>query len=235
MYRPLIFILLFGLSSSAFAQDWDFGTWHRVKASGGLTKKLSLSIEQQLRMHENSTRVDQTFTELGLGYDLPKGFALNAAYRFSWSHGSDGAFSNRHRYNIDINYGKKFWLLKAKARARFQHRPSAYLVNERLEPQESPVFVRLKLALDFTPIKKWTPGIAFESFFRVASAVDDGATKFRYRAYLNYDLPKRQELGLFYMIETDYSGTTPEFASVLGINFSYEWKRPKKKKKKDKK
>jgi hypothetical protein len=53
--------------------------------------------------------------------------------------------------------------------------------------------------------------------------------------FLDYDLPKRQELGLFYMIQTDFSGNAPEFVSSVGISYSYEWKRPKKKKKKKKK
>ncbi|MFT4543595.1 MAG: hypothetical protein ACI9CU_000422 [Polaribacter sp.] len=234
MRSLFLFVSLITFSSAVTGQGWDFGTWHKVNVGGELTKKLSLSVEQQVRLNENSSRLDQAFTELGLGYDLPKGFALNGAYRFSWSQNEDGSFFNRHRYNIDVNYGKKFWVLKAKVRARFQHRPSRYLINERLNPEESPVFVRLKLAIEFAKLKKWTPGIAFESFFRVNSPTENRATKFRYRAYLNYDLPKRQELGLFYMLETDYSGSSSEFASVLGISYSYEWKRPKKRKKKKK-
>ena len=81
-----------------------------VSRSGSwqLDQKFSMSVEQQVRLFDNSTRLDQTFTELGLGYDLPKGFGLNLAYRFSWSPDQDGSFSNRHRYNVDITYGKKF-------------------------------------------------------------------------------------------------------------------------------
>ena len=233
-HRFLATILILGFSLSANAQDWDFFTWHRLQASGDLTKEISLSIEQQVRLNENSTGLDQTFTELGLGYDLPKGFSLSGAYRFSWAPNEDGSFKNRHRYNVDLNYGKKIWLLKPKVRARFQHRPSTYLINDRLEPEQSPMTIRVKVSIDYTKLKKWTPGIAFEAFFNINNPVENGAYKFRYRAYLNYDLPKRQELGLFYMLETDYSNSTPFFSSVLGINYAYEWKRPKKKKKKKK-
>lgn len=235
MYRILTLVIVLGLATAASAQEWDFLSWHKVAVGGDLTKKISLSVEQQLRLNENSLRVDQTFTEVALGYDLPKGFSLTGAYRFSWSQDETGSFFNRHRYNIDLNYGKKFWVLKAKVRARFQHRPSTYTINERLEPEESPVFVRLKLAIDFAKLKKWTPGIAFESFFRINSPLENGANKFRYRAYLERDLPRRQGLGMFYMLETDYSSITPAFVSVIGVNYTYEWKRPKKKKKKKEK
>ncbi|MFT5310599.1 MAG: hypothetical protein ACI9LA_000920, partial [Bacteroidia bacterium] len=102
MRSLFLFVSLITFSSAVTGQGWDFGTWHKVNVGGELTKKLSLSVEQQVRLNENSSRLDQAFTELGLGYDLPKGFALNGAYRFSWSQNEDGSFFNRHRYNIDV-------------------------------------------------------------------------------------------------------------------------------------
>lgn len=230
-FRKLIVAVFVLGSFSGFAQEWDFLTWHKVQISGNLTKQLKLSVEQQLRLDNNSSYIDETFTQLGLGYDLPKGFGLEAAYRFSWAQQTDGSFENRHRYNIDLDYGRDIWNLKAKLRARFQHRPSAYLFNERLKPEDSPVFVRLKLSISYTKLKDWTPGIEFETFVRTDNPNDAGINRFRYRVFLDYDLPKRQELGLFYMFQTDYSGKTPQFVSVVGVSYAYEWKRPKKKKK----
>lgn len=228
-----LLILVLG-HSIGMAQVWDFSTWHRVKVGGDLNKKLSLSVEQQLRLFDNSRKIDDSFTELGLNYDLPKGFEVGGAYRLTWFDSKNG-FSNSHRYNIDIAYGKKFWKLKADVRARFQHRPSTTLLNERLQPDDSPMLVRLKFSVAYNKLKKWKPGLEFETFIRVDSPTENGAHRFRYRAFLDYDLPKRQTLGLFYMLQTDYSSNTPEFTSVVGVNFSYEWKLPKKKKKKDKK
>ncbi len=230
--KSILTTLLVALSLLGQAQEWDFLSWYRLKAGGDLTKKISMSVEQQVRLHENSTRVEQTFTEIGLVYDLPKGFELAAAYRFSWVQNTDQSYKNRHRYNIDLGYGKKFWKLKADFRARFQHRPSTYLINERLEPEASPMVVRLKWSVSYTKLKKWVPGLAFEAFIRLEDPELRGVNKFRYKASLARDLPKRMEVGMFYMLETEYSGDTPSFVSVVGINFSYDWKRPKKKKKK---
>ncbi len=215
-------------------QNWDFNTWYRVKAYGNLTKDLSLSVEQQVRLFDNSLKLNQTFTEIGLGYDLPKGFDIALAYRFSWSPNQDGSFSNKHRYNVDVSFSEKFWKLRGKIRARVQHRPSSSFFNERLKPEDSPVYVRLKGSINYRKLGDWTPGIAFEVFFRVEDPNQMGANKFRYRVFLDYDLPKRNELGLFYMLETDYSGRTPEYFSIVGLSYAYEWKRPKKKKKKKK-
>jgi len=224
--------LLIAVSAGATqAQEWDFLSWHRVKVGGELTKKLGLSVEQQLRLANNSSSIEQTFTELGLEYDLPKGFEVSAAYRLSWSPERDGSYSDGHRYNIDVSYGKDVWKLKAKLRARFQHRPSAYVFNDRLEPDDSPMHVRLKLDISYRDLKDWTPGVEFEVYFRTDNPLDNGIGKLRYRAFLNYDLPKRQELEMFYMLETDHTGSEPQFASILGVNYSFEWKRPKKKKK----
>ncbi len=234
--RFLATLLIALFAVSAQGQEWDFLTWHRVKVGGPLTKKFGLSVEQQLRLANNSSSIEQTFTELGLEYDLPKGFEVSAAYRLSWSPERDGSYSSGHRYNIDLSYSKKIWKLKAKLRARFQHRPSPYEFNERLEPDDSPMYVRMKLDVSYRKLKDWTPGLEFEVYFRTDNPNENGIGKLRYRAFLDYDLPKRQELGLFYMLETDHTGDVPQFASIVGVNYSFEWKRPKKKKKnKDKK
>jgi len=99
-----------------------------------------------------------------------------------------------------------------------------------LEPDDSPALARIKLSVNYRKLKKWTPGVEFEAFLRLDSRMENGVTRFRYRAFLDYDLPKRQELGLFYMLQTDFSGNAPAFVSVIGVSFSYEWKRPKNKK-----
>ena len=229
--RAVVLVLALCLSTGAVAQVWDFGTWHALKVGGELTKDLSLSVEQQLRLDENSTRINETFTELGLGYDLPKGFDISAAYRLAWSPERDGAYSAQHRYNIDLGFSENLWKFKIKARGRFQHRPSQSLLNERLEPDDSPIYVRIKLGIEYRKLKDWTPGFEFETFVRTDIPSEAGARRFRYRVFLDYDLPKRQELGIFYMLQTDHEGRIPEFTSTVGLSFSYDWKRPKKKKK----
>ncbi len=222
--------MLMGISATA--QDWDFSTWTRLKAKGELIKKFELSIEQQLRLHENSTALNETFTELGVAYDLPKGFGISAAYRLGFEPLEEGGVENQHRYNVDLTYGKKFWKLRAKIRARFQHSPNASNFNERLKPDDDPIHVRLKVSLSYNDLKRLTPGIAYEVYFLTNDPIESGANKFRYRAFLNYKISKRHEVGGFYMLQTAYTSATPQFDSVLGINYSYTWKRPKKKKKK---
>ncbi len=85
-----IFVLI--LSVPAMAQTWDFLTCHRLKASGEIATKFSLSSEQQIRLEDNSTRVDETYTRVGVGYDLPKGLSLLADDRCAWAQNTDGSF-----------------------------------------------------------------------------------------------------------------------------------------------
>jgi len=215
------------------AQQWDFISWHRIEAKGDLTKDLKASVQQQIRLNRNSTYFDETFTELGLGYDLPKGFEVEGAYRLSWNQNENGSFSTGHRYNLDVGYSEKFWKLKADLRGRFQHAPSIYFFNDRLEPDDSPMFVRLKFSLAYRKLDKLTPGVEFETFIRLEDPRYAGINKYRYRVFLEFNLPKRQEFEVFYMIQTDYSNTFPEYQNVVGLKYAYEWKRPKRKKKKD--
>lgn len=230
----VLHILLMLVSSISMAQVWDFNTWHDIKFGGDLTKNLSASIDQQLRLEENSTRVDQTFTELGLKYDLPKGFKAAVAYRLSWVADRDMCFESRHRYIVDLGYGRKVWRLRPELRARFQHRPSVSAFSESAKPEESSILVRLKFGVSYAGLKDWKPGVEFEAFIRTNHPLMNGFIAYRYRASLQYGLPKRQAISVFYLLETDYSRITPQFTSILGIDYSYEWKLPKKKKKKNK-
>lgn len=216
----------------AQAQQWDFTTWHRVELKGELIKDLKASVQQQLRLERNATYVDETFTEVGLGYDLPKGFEIEGAYRLSWNQEDNGTFSPEHRYNVDLGYKRNIWKLESALRARFQHTPSPYAFNERFKPDDSPIFVRIKFSLQYRKLKKITPGVEFETFVRVENPNEAGAHRFRYRVFVELDLPDRQEFEVFYMVQTDYSDDMPEFTSVIGLKYAYEWKRPKKKKKK---
>jgi len=223
------FVLL--LHSSVFGQVWDFATWQGAKVSGEVMKKLSISVEEQLRLENNSSYIDEVFTEVGVGYDLPKGFGISAAYRFSLQPRMTGELRTGHRYNLDVSYSKKFWKLRGKLKARYQHRPSPYLTNDRLEPESGPVIIRLKCSIEYADLKKWTPGIEFEAFALTNDPFGSGFNRYRYRIFLERDLPKRQDLAIFYILQTDYSREQPMFTSIVGLNYSYEWKRPKRKKK----
>lgn len=225
----LLLVFSFGCCFGSVAQEWDLTSWTKVRAKGDLTKKLGLSIEQQVRLRDNSSSLDQTFTEIGLSYDLPKGFGLTAEYRLGFEPISGGGMSSKHRYNLDLTYSKKFWKLRAKVRARFQHAPNASLYNERLKPDGDPMNVRLKISLSYNDLKRWTPGIAYEVYFLTNDPEKNGANKFRYRVFLDHKISKRHGIGAFYMVQTAYAGRTPQFDSVVGLNYTYTWKRPKKK------
>lgn len=235
--KSTLTLFLWGLWLAANAQVWDFATWSKVKAGGELVKKLELSVEQQVRLDENSTRVKESFTEVGIKYDLPKGFDVAAAYRLGFEPEQAGGLETVHRYNIDLSYSEKLWKIKAKLRSRFQHSPNASLFNERLEPNEDPIIVRFKLSVSYDDIKKWTPGLEYEVFVNTKALEGNLVNKFRYRAFLEYKISKRHEVGAFYMLQTAYGNGLPNFDSILGINYAYSWKRPKwgKKKKKGKK
>jgi len=237
MMRKMVklFLLLFLTVCNcltAVGQQWDFISWTGIQAKGKLTKKLGLAIEQQLRLKENSTTVDKTFTELGLSYDLPKGFGITAEYRLSHEPQKEGEMRAASRYNFDLTYSKKFLKLRAKVRARFQHAPNATGSNERVAFNEDPLNLRLKISLSYNGIKRFTPGLAYEVFLLANNAARSGFNKFRYRAFINYKLNKRHGLGAFYMVQTVYSGAFPRFDSVLAVNYTYTWKRPKKRNKK---
>jgi len=93
--------------------------------------------------------------------------------------------------------------------------------------------VRVKMGVEYRHLKKVTPGVEVELFVRTDLPSENGLYRFRYKAFIDLDLPKRQSMDLFYMFQTDYSGKFPEYASIVGISYAYQWKRPKRKAKQE--
>ena len=62
------------ISSVAFAQtNTDFETWSSINVEVKLHKKLNLELEEQLRLKENSSEIDQYFTQIGLSLPISEG------------------------------------------------------------------------------------------------------------------------------------------------------------------
>ena len=82
--RALIFL---AITSFSFAQDSttvsDYESWVNASVEKSfLKKKLKLGLTQEFRLDDNSTRLDNFFTELEGSYSFYKGFSVGLAYRY---------------------------------------------------------------------------------------------------------------------------------------------------------
>lgn len=127
MIKLLTFIcLLFSLvGMNSFAQDIkktrDMGFWVSSTIEVNLTKRYKLSFSQDLRLFENSKKLEKYISDLGIDYKINKEFSLGANGRFFLNRKNDNTLSQDYRYNLDFKFKKKFKKkFKFKYRLRFQ-------------------------------------------------------------------------------------------------------------------
>lgn len=216
----------------------DFETWSGIKLEKSfLEKKLKLDLNQEFRFDDNSTHLDQYFTELGAQYKLPLGFSIDANYRFIRNNRNSG-YRNEGRYNFDLGYKHKFERFKFSTRFRFQ---SKNVLGTTKEEGDFPVNkMRLKI-LGAYNIKKWPldPYFSIEVFHASTtnriSYVDgiyesesiSGFEKMRYTFGTNYKLNKKIELGGFFRMENEFISyplfyNTPATYYIAGFDLTFK-------------
>ena len=227
-----IYILLFSLiiAATLFAQDEgiveydtivvsDLESWHKVQFEYKFNKKLKLKISEQVRLEENSLKLERFFTQVQLKYKFEKGFAINAGYRFITEQKSSG-LSNGHRWNIDGLYSKKLNRFKVAARIRMQTKiefPKADNAREN--------YLRFKLKLDYN-IKNWKldPYFSNEIFRHTNNVYKKIWDKYRFTVGTNNNFNKQHSLSIFYGAELDLNITYPQTTYLVGLGYKFTLK-----------
>ena len=95
------------ISLVTLAQDGTYHTirdleaWTAAEVSYKPSKKIKLSLQQQLRLKDDASNVDQYFTQFDLRYKLAKGLYLTPAVRFIRENDDEGKIHTSK--NISIN------------------------------------------------------------------------------------------------------------------------------------
>src|SRR6185503_12138098 len=98
----------------------DAGMWNTFSLQKSLNKKLYLTLDQEMRLRENYSRLNLFYTNLGVGFKLNKNFKAELTYRFIQKYQIDNSFSLRHRIMLDLSYKKKFSKIIFSNRLRYQ-------------------------------------------------------------------------------------------------------------------
>ena len=235
-------ILLFTIISSfAYGQDStavsDFELWSGLSVKKSfLDKKLDLELTQEFRFDDNSTRLDNFFTELGGSYEIIKGLSAGVGYRFIRNVKNSGSI-NENRFNIDVQYKHKVDRLKLDYRFRYQNRRELGVSREDGNYPTSKYRLRLKANYN---IKNWKldPYISAEGFYALETnsfnyvesitETEDvsGFEKLRFTLGTKYQLKKWLSIGAYYRIEREFKSyplvyNTPGTFYIAGANLKF--------------
>jgi len=223
----LIVCVFTGLAN---AQTKDAQLWSGVGVSKKLTRDITGSLDQHVRLSQNISFPKSIFTEARLSYRINKFFKYTAGYRFINRGQIDGGFAVGNRFSGDL-------------RIRWKKKPIVLTYRNRMQQEtrstESGIkqinYNRNKLGLALDLDKKFVPFVSFEMYYHVNK---EEFNKNRYTAGVEFNLKNRNELSIWYRFQQEYNRKNPGMDYIIGIGFSHDlkgtlFKREKKEKKQE--
>lgn len=227
---------------SSFGQDstvvQDYETWSGLTLRKSfLEKKLNLALTQEFRFDDNSTHLDQYFTELGIEYKLRKGLSLGFGYRFIRNNKNSG-YHNEQRIFADLEYAHKLDRFRLSYRFRFQNHDELGVSKDEGDDITQKYRLRIKVGYNIRNFKL-TPYVSAEGFLanenRGLNYIETitkrvkytGLEKLRYTVGLDYPIRKFFEIGAYYRIEQGLksypaSCNTPTLFYIGGLNLTFK-------------
>lgn len=235
------FLVAIFVLSSAFshAQDQDAIAWTGVGISLPITKKFELSGETQIRLDNNMSRLQNVYGEVGGDYELFKDVKAGMVYRYARKNSGD-FFWNENRLTTYISY--KLDLIKGldlRLKTRHQFSFDRFSVVNNIDPLRKHIWrTSIKLDYQHDSLKLLNPFVSAEVFHSLSpkSETNDFLDTYRLRIGLNFDLPDRHSLKVFYMYEHENRAVDNNL-HIYCIQWDYEikslWKWKKNKEKDD--
>ncbi|PCJ64799.1 MAG: hypothetical protein COA58_11020 [Bacteroidetes bacterium] len=207
----------------------DFETWTSATFNYKVNKKIKLSLNEQLRLKDNSSTVDAYFTQLSLKYNFTKKLSLGIGARYIRDNDDKGkiqGYENHLRWQADLEYKHKISRFTMKYRTRYQNKDELGITTDSAKTN-----FRLKLASTYN-IKNWKfdPTVSTEIFNGLSN--DEGLNKIRFTLGTKYRTKHVGDFGLFYRMEKGLIGDSPKTTNIIGFKYDYTFKREKKDKEK---
>lgn len=226
----IVIIICFMQIPQGFAQTddtSDWASWNSLELKYKLNKKWSFGLEEQLRLKEDISVIDEYFTELNAEYKIFKNFSLGGGLRFIRENDNQGnlqGYENHFRFNLDATYKHKLDRFSLGYRLRYQNKNELGVSPE--EGDYANQNIRLKTSIKYN-VKKWPldPKFSVEIFNRFQEDNDNnGFSKYRLTFGTDYEIKNFGEIGLYYRFEKDLNVDIPETTNIIGLKYTYTFK-----------
>lgn len=206
------------------AQTSDFSTWTRLGIQTDLGSRFELEATEGIRFNNNSSQLDEIYTELSLGFSPWKFLELCGNYRFIHNQKADGSRENLHRFDIDLNLKSEIQRFGFKYRLRWENYPT--FANEN---PDHVFYLRHKLGVDYDIRKcKITPYFSAELFHKFRDSKANELRKLRYSAGASYKLNKYHRFMLLLRYQNEINVNEPDKNFILNLRYKYYIRQNKK-------
>ena len=209
----LIISLLAILNKSSAQTTSDNQLWTGASVRLKLNKKFTITLREEIRLGDNMSSRNSTFTEIGVKYKLNKHFSFVPRFRLV----NIPLKKNKKRFSFDAYYSWK----KKKSPVSFKYRFRIQDTKKINSKKEANDYLRNKFTIGYNATKLVDPFFAYELYFRF-----DNKNEFRKNRYtfgLDWKLNKKMNLTTYYRIQKEINVKSPEKLNVIGLSFSYKF------------
>jgi len=225
--KLFVLFLFITISIKSFSQAQtqpDAGLWCTFTVEKEFTKKLTIGINEELRLRENYSRLNLFYTNPYITYKIKKKLKLGFGYRFISKYMyKESEFSYKHRLMFDISYKYKFKNIVLSYRSRIQGEVRDY--NSDPQGKQPEFYWRNKLDLGYE-IGKFTPYIGTEVRYQIIDPrfpeSNYGWHRARTYAGIDYEYNKKHSFGIMYLIQQEFDVDDPGTGYILGLEYTYK-------------
>ncbi len=190
--------------------EWNYKVWRNAYTHA----------KYQIRFTNNYSRIDYTFLDLGVDYDLTKSISITTAYVINMKNDIELGWIPRHQWYGNLIESVKFGKFKLSNREQFQ------------SDIEDDVgiggnwYFRNKTSLQYKLNKKISPFIYFEGYLRfgVRPPAEDFLNRTRYLAGIKYKVDKQNDLEAGFLLQRQVRRKQPDYVYALTITWGHSSK-----------
>ncbi len=222
--RKIVFCLMVFCFAISAQNTQDAGLWTTFSVSKSLNKKISLSIDQEMRLRENFQRLNLFYTNIGFDYKINKNLKISPTYRTIQKKLLEPGFSYRHRFMLDVSAKKKFDKFTVSERVRYQTEVQNYYTSAKGKIPEH--YLRFKTDIKYTALDKVTPYVSCELRYQLTAPRGDdpvynyGFHRVRNMAGLSYKINDANSVDLYYLVQSEFDISNKETIYIVGIAYS---------------
>jgi hypothetical protein len=187
----------------------DNQSWTSIGFETKLPYSLKLEFEQELRLKDQLSTFNQTFSEVSLSYKVFDGLKIDIPYRYA-------IFEDKikQRLSFSGSYKYSFKLISLKYRTKFQR-----TYEKEKTPED---LIRNKFTIEYKLSKKIEPYVSGE-LFHLFNTDNDQLDEYRVSFGFAVDLPRKNSIKIFYMYKKeDIIKSSSEEINVFGLAYSFK-------------
>jgi hypothetical protein len=218
--RLIITILVAAAFTEATCQTRDNWFWPSVQVEKKFFNDLTVSMNAEARINENSTNLRGYFGELELNWKFNKYLSASGNYRLGGRQIDVSDYVKGQRITLYV-YGK----VKV---SKFSLTNRAGILRQYLESRETPRdYIRDKLTLKYELTKKIAPLTYVEMFYRLDTE-PGRIEEWRYAGGVDFDITKQHGIKAVYMLAKQVNVKNPNNRNVWALTYTFKFKSKKK-------